>query len=118
MIVVGCMFFVIPGLVLMARFSYGEFYCLLENSNWQDAISNSWEQTKSKQWLLISGILVIYLGAGLPILGMEYLLAQLGLSSIILTFVFEIVWALLPSLVTIFIFRIYMLSKHDNNEIV
>lgn len=101
--IIGLSFLIIPGLYVIARFSYAEFYCLLEKLSPWDAIAESWKQTEAHQIPLLLGVVLIWLLTTLPVIWLQ----AAGLDSMLLNFVLALVAAVVATPITIFRFRFY-----------
>lgn len=104
---VGFMILIIPGLIILSRISFAQFYCLLDTSKAMDALNSSWENTKSIQWLLLSGILILSFAIHFPLWLFEYLLNSIEFWNPILSFVSEMIGYILAPLITVFVFRVF-----------
>lgn len=58
---VGLLLLLIPGLILIVRFSFVKFFLIIENQGIVDSFKMSWVATKEVQWRLLAGILIIYI---------------------------------------------------------
>ena len=63
----GLFMFIFPGLYLMARLAFSEFYCVLNKQSPFAALESSWHATKGKEWRILFGGLVLVFIAWLPI---------------------------------------------------
>ena len=109
----GFLLLIIPGMIILARVSYGEFYCLLSQRSAIDSISDSWDATKKDQWILVAGIFGIILTIYTPLWAIEYLLTSIGLWNKLISMLLEIIGAILSPLTTIFAFRLYSLRQGE-----
>ncbi|CED57053.1 membrane protein [Aliivibrio wodanis] len=116
-VLTGFIALILPGLYLMARFSFTEIYCVLYKENSTDAIKLGWNDTKDNYWLLFKGLVIIFgLTTGLVWVS-EYALGLLGLSSPVLSFIFSILEVILSMMNTIFIFRVFTINTTRLEEI-
>lgn len=111
----GFFLFILPGLIVMGRLAFSEFYCVFHRKGGLDAFSLSWDASKNDQWLLVGGIIIIYVCISLPVSGLEYILNFAQLPSSIVLFVTNLISAALAPLVTIFAFRVYSLAPERLN---
>ncbi len=116
-ILTGLILLIIPGLIVMGRLAFSEFYCIFDNSRGDDALAESWRETKSAQGILISGITIIYLCTLLAIYVLGYGLTTLFQDNTLATFVTNIISSALMPLVTIFAFRVYTLDDKRLNKL-
>ena len=70
--VVGLFLFIVPGIWIMARLSFAEFFLVLNGLNPWEAISQSFKATKQYFWYIFSFIVLIYLGHGVS----DFLIGQ------------------------------------------
>ncbi len=107
----GLMFFVIPGVILFIRFSFAEFYLLLEQQSPIDAIKSSLINTKHYFFMLFGGFLILGIFSYGPFLLINEALVgdeqEINIFSIIVNIIFDIVTIIF----TVFTFRVYHLSK-------
>lgn len=113
---IGFMLLILPGLIVMGRIAYAEFYCIFQDKGGVEAFSESWKATEEKQWLLIGGMIAIFAFTSLPIYGIEFVLEHTELANPLFTFVLEIIHSLLMPLFTIFAFRLYTLQVDGMNH--
>lgn len=116
LIVGGFMLLIIPGLIVLSRVSFSEFYCIFDESSAKDALSNSWENTKDIQWLLLVGILILSLAISGPLWLVEYLLSSIELWNLVLSFVSGVIASFLAPLITIFAFRVFTHERERLNK--
>jgi hypothetical protein len=112
----GLMLFVFPALIVMARIAFSEFYCILFKQKPMDAFSESWEQTKEHQWLLIAGIAVIFLVTAIPVWVVEEVIDSLDAWNPAITFVSGVVTSVLTIPFTIFGFRVFTMHQERLNQ--
>ncbi|MFK0569903.1 hypothetical protein [Endozoicomonas sp.] len=106
----GFMLLIIPGLIVMGRLAFAEFYCLLHNKSGYEALWASWKSSRSEQWQLVAGLVLIPVAITIPLLLLESFLELLGLTGPVFTFVSGVISSVLFTLTTIFAFRIYTLE--------
>ena len=112
----GLLLLIFPGLIVLSRISFAEFYCILHNKSGLDAFSESWKETEKDQWLLLKGIIALYIVITLPIVGAEYILETIEIWNPVFSFVSGVVSSLLAPLLTIFSFRVYMRAPERLNK--
>jgi len=109
----GLLLFVIPGIFLFVRFSFAEFYLLLEQKSPFDAIKYSLFNTKDYFLILFSGFLILGIFTFAPFLMITEALAgseqEINVASVFASIIFDIVTIIF----TVFAFRIYHLSKEN-----
>ncbi len=116
-VLLGFIAFILPGLYLMARFSFTEIYCVLYKDKPIEAIKAGWRETKDNYWILFKGLVVIFgFTTGLVWL-LEEGLAILGLQSVVLSFVFSTLEVVLSMINTVFIFRVFTVDSNKLAEI-
>ena len=115
-VLAGLMLFVFPALIVMARIAFSEFYCILLKQKPMDAFSESWEQTKEHQWLLIAGIAVIFLVTAMPLWVVEEVIDSLDAWNPVFTFLSGVVSSVLAIPFTIFWFRVFTMHQERLNQ--
>lgn len=56
----GLILLIIPGVIILVRFSFVRFFLVVEKKNIVDSFKLSWRTTKEAQWRLLFGLLLIY----------------------------------------------------------
>lgn len=106
-VLAGLLLLIIPGLILVVRMTFAEFFCVLEQKRPLQAFKASWHGTKSDFWLIINGAAILY--ASLFVL--EWAISQL-LGSGALGFVGDtilgVIFGILYTLFTVFSYRMYV----------
>lgn len=116
-VLTGFIALILPGLYLMARFSFTEIYCVLYREKTMDAIKLGWNETKDNYWILFKGLVIIFgFTTGLMWL-IEYSFALIGLKSTVLSFFFSVCEVVLSMMNTIFIFRVFTVNTKKLEEI-
>ncbi|WP_375320427.1 hypothetical protein [Aliivibrio logei] len=116
-VLTGFIALVLPGLYLMARFSFTEIYCVLYKEKTLDAIKLGWHETKDNYWILFKGLVIIFgFTTGLMWL-IEYTLGLIGLKSAALSFFFSVCEVVLSMMNTIFMFRVFTVNTKRLEEI-
>lgn len=108
----GFLLLIIPGIILVGRYSFAEFELLLNKKSPLDAMSSSMAATKKYVWNLLAGYLVL----AVIIDGSHYLLGALGGGSPVLDSVLTIVYAVPGVMSTIFAFRVYDLAREEGGR--
>lgn len=116
-VLTGFIALILPGLYLMARFSFTEIYCVLYREKTMDAIKLGWNDTKDNYWILFKGLVIIFGFTTGLMWTLEYGLGLLGLQSPVLSFVFSIAEVVLSMMNTIFIFRVFTVNTKKLEEI-
>jgi hypothetical protein len=106
-VVIGSILFIVPGIIIMSRVAFSEFYCLLHEQTALESFSSSWNETKEQQWFLLKGILVIYAAIYVPKIGIAYFIYFLEIWNPILVVIIGSLFTVLSTLLTIFTFRVY-----------
>lgn len=104
------MLLIIPGLIVLGRLAFAEFYCLFHHQSGYEALLASWKSRRNEQWQLVAGLLLIPVAITVPLLLLESFLDLLGLAGPVFTFVSGVVSSVLFTLSTIFAFRMYTLE--------
>ena len=116
-VLTGFIALVLPGLYLMARFSFTEIYCVLYKEKTLDAIKLGWHETKDNYWILFKGLVIIFgFTTGLMWV-IEYAFALIGLKSMALSFFFSVCEVVLSMMNTIFMFRVFTVKSQRLEEI-
>lgn len=108
----GFLLLIIPGLIVMGRLAFAEFYCLLCNKGSYEALWSSWRNSQREQWQLIAGLTLIPVVIIISLLLLESFLNLLGLVGPVSTFVSGIISSVGLTLSTIFTFRMYTLDSN------
>ncbi len=107
----GLMLFIIPGIYLTIRLSFADYNCVLQKLSPQDAIRQSWSDTKAHFNTLIIGLGILFT----TLMGSEFLLEMLlknaGLLDPFSNMLINILFGLLACLYNIFGFRIYCIQQ-------
>ena len=96
---------------MMIRWVFAEYFSVLEKTGPTESLKNSWQDTSEYFWPLLNGLAVLFvilLGSNLLI---ETLLQSIGLDSLILRSLFDIVFGFLNCLSTIYGFRLYCVMR-------
>ena len=109
-IATGFLLLIIPGLIVMGRLAFAEFYCLLCNKSSHEALWGSWRNSRKEQWQLIGGLILIPVAIVISLLLLESFFNLLGFVGPVFTFVSSIISSVGFTLTTIFAFRIYTLD--------
>jgi hypothetical protein len=113
----GLMFFVIPGIILFIRFSFSEFYLLLEQQSPIDAIKSSLLSTKNYFLILFNGFIILGIFTYGPFLLINEALGETKNEISILTIIVNIVFDVITMIFTIFAFRVYHFAKEKEAEV-
>ncbi|WP_461535149.1 YciC family protein [Spongorhabdus nitratireducens] len=104
---------IIPGLIVWIKFSFADFYCVLENAKARTAVAKSWRETKSSFWLLAKGQFLIMLVTVMPSLVLVKFYNPDTVAGAVMSFLLSIfVWLVYP-LSTIYAFRIFCAQRAD-----
>lgn len=112
-IVIGLFLFFIPGIYVMVRWAFAEYHCVIQKSGPTDALKDSWDDTQPYFWHLLNGLamlFVILVGANLLI---DWLLASVGIESMLIRGLLDIVFAFLNCLYSIYGFRLYCVMREE-----
>ncbi|SER09900.1 Uncharacterised protein family (UPF0259) [Amphritea atlantica] len=114
-IAIGLLLFFIPGVFVLIRLGFAEYHSIIERSAPADALKNSWQDTSDYFWPLLNGLaflFVVLLGGNLLI---ETLLQAMGIDSLIIRALFDIVFGFLNCLYTIYGFRLYCVMREKQS---
>lgn len=112
----GFMLLIIPGIYLLIRFAFADYFCVNEGMKAVASLKASWQTTNDYFWHLLPGLAILFT----TLSGAEILLDQLLLtedSSPIMALPIDLFFGLLHSLLTIYGFRIYCVMKEENPNI-
>jgi len=108
----GFLLLIIPGIILIGRYSFASFELFLNKKTPLHALGSSIAATKEYVWTILGGYLVI----GLILDGSHFLLGALGGNSPLLNSLLAIVYAVPGSMYTIFAFRVYDLAREKEDK--
>ncbi len=111
----GFMLFIVPGVIVLARFGFAEFDLLLNGQSPPDALRHSWDETKPYFWVLIGGYLVIFAACYVPYFGLVFILGDLKVDLGIFGVLLDTLYAVLSVLITVFRFRVYYVMTERRN---
>lgn len=111
----GLLLLIIPALIVWARVTFSEFYCILYEEKAMDAFNLSWENTKEYQWLILGGLLVIFLITTIPVWLIEKAVIALDVWNPIFTFLSGVATSILAIPFTIFGFRVFTTHQETLN---
>lgn len=115
-IALGLLLFFIPGVFMLIRWGFAEYFSVIEKASPTDALRNSWQDTSEYFWPLLNGLaflFVILLGSNLLI---ETLLQTMGIESLVLRSLFDIAFSFLNCLYTIYGFRLYCVMREKQSS--
>ncbi len=115
-IALGFVLLIVPGIILVIRYSFSEFDLLLNQSKPLNAMRNSWGATKEYVWVIFGGYVVITPVLYLPYLLVSLLFDESSLSYFVLETVSDIIYSVLSILYTIFAFRVFEFAKLQHNQ--
>jgi len=112
-VMVGLVLFIFPALIVMARITFSEFYCVLNELKPMASFSASWEATKEKQWIILGGLIAIILVTTVPGWGVEKVVSILDAWNPVFTFILGTIESILTVPLTIFGFRVFTLHQES-----
>lgn len=115
-IAIGLLLFFIPGVFMMIRWGFAEYFSIIEKTGPTESLKNSWQDTSEYFWPLLNGLAFLFavlLGGNLLI---ETLLQAMGIDSMIIRALFDIVFGFLNCLYTIYGFRLYCVMRENSAE--
>ncbi len=110
-IVIGLLLFFIPGIYVMVRWAFAEYNCIINTAGPVDALKDSWADSERYFWILLNGMAMLFallIGANLL---SEWLLLSIGLDSLLLRSLLDILFGFMNCLYTIFGFRIFCVMR-------
>ncbi len=111
----GFMLFIVPGVIVLARFAFAEFDLLLNGQSPPDALRHSWDETRPYFWILVAGYLVIFAAAYVPYFGLVFVLGDMKVDLGIFGVLLDTLYAVLSVLFTVFRFRVYYVMTERRN---
>ncbi len=115
-IAMGLLLFFIPGIFILIRWGFAEYFSIIEKTGPTESLKNSWQDTSDYFWPLLNGLALLFallLGGNLLI---GLLLSKIGIESIIIRALFDIVFGFLNCLYTIYGFRLYCVMRENSAE--
>jgi len=115
-VISGFILLIVPGIILIVRFSFSEFDLLLNKSKPLDALKNSWSETKEYMWVIFGGLVLITLALYVPFYLITSIFEGASIFYWVLYTLLNIAYSVLAVLYTIFAFRIYEHTKSQHNK--
>ncbi|MBQ0783500.1 MAG: hypothetical protein KBT66_04620, partial [Amphritea sp.] len=115
-IVIGLFLFFIPGIYVLVRLAFSEYHSVIEKAGPTEALKNSWDDTSEFFWPLVNGLAVLFvilLGGNLLL---EALLQVMGIDSVLLRSLLDIVFGFLNCLYTVYGFRLYCVMREKQSS--
>ncbi|MEM6581343.1 MAG: hypothetical protein AAF699_08730 [Pseudomonadota bacterium] len=113
---IGLALLIIPGLFVIARLLFAQFYCIFDGMNPVDAIKASWNETMELQWTILGGLVLVVLACTMPILLLQQIVVSLGALNIVTAILISVLGAVLSTPPTVFAFRMYLAHQHKTSE--
>lgn len=117
-VMAGFILLIVPGIILLIRWSFASFDLLLNQSKPYEALRNSWTATKSYVGMLLKGyltlIVILYCPNVLLTRIMEFWLGKASISFQVFDTTLNLVYEVLSVMFTIFTFYIYGLYRAQN----
>jgi len=107
----GLMFFIIPGIIFIIRYSFTEFELILNQQKPLDAMRNSWESTSEYMSTLFFGYAIITACLYVPVIIMLLTVEESSTLKYFINTAFNVIYAVVNTLYTIYTYRIYGFSK-------
>lgn len=104
----GMIFLVIPGIVLIIRLQFSDFYCLLRGQGPVASFKQSMSSTRKDRWLIFWGLSTIYAVVFTLTMSTSVLLENLSLWNQTVSVLLSCVEGILLSLLTIFAYRMFV----------
>jgi hypothetical protein len=111
----GFVLFLVPGVIVLVRFSFAEFDLLLKGESPPEALRRSWNETRPYFLLILGGYLVIFAAVYVPYFGLIFVLDDLEVDLGIFRVLLDTLYAVLSVLLTIFRFRVYDFVNERRN---
>ncbi len=101
----GLSLFVLPGVYILVRLCLCDMFCIMEQRSVVDSLKMSFNATAPFTWIIFLGLLILFPG----ITTITMMLGQLsvGVNNSLATLPITLVQALLQSLITLYLFRVY-----------
>lgn len=115
-IITGLILLILPGIIVLVRSSFAEFYCTLYKKSPVNALQLSWVATKDYQWTLLAGLIIMWLATTIPFSIIKIFFFRMDLWNPVSVFLYQVVESFFAILLTIFTFRIFTLLP-SNTEI-
>lgn len=112
-IISGLSFFIIPGLFILARLAFADYICVLEGKGVFESIAESWRRTGDYFWILLNGLVILFVCINGPNFAIQMSLAS-DEGSAFLPVVTSIIFSLISVLITVYGFRIYCVHRESN----
>jgi len=117
-VMVGFILLIVPGVILLIRWSFASFDLVLNKSKPREALSSSWKATKNYVGALLKGyltlIVVLYVPYVLLSKIMGFWLGKTSTSFQVFDTTLDLVYEVVSVMFTIFAFRIYSLYRMQN----
>lgn len=115
-VLVGMIFLIVPGVYVFARLSFAPIYSVLFKEPLMACLNMSWKQTDNDKWLLFWGIIGIYLFTALIGNFLDIIFSFSSALYLLLTLPVSLLATTLTTLTTIFVFRVFTLNNHSNDQ--
>ncbi|PUA28862.1 MAG: hypothetical protein B0W54_10640 [Cellvibrio sp. 79] len=115
--ITGLLLLIVPAIIIMVRFSFAEFYCVLYKKAPIEAFKLSWNATKEYKGVIFSGFIIIWLLTNIPFLITKKLFSSMELWNPVSIVLYHTAKSFFAILLTIFNFRIFSLTlENPENE--
>ena len=101
----GLSLFIVPGIYLMIRLTMADMFLVLENQNVVASLRSSFAATVPATWLIFLGLAMLFPGVTALSLGLSHISHSLG--NPLTSLVISMVQAVLNTLYTIYLFRVF-----------
>lgn len=112
----GFLLLIIPAIIVIVRFSFAEFYCVLYKKHPIEAFKLSWHSTKEYQGIIFTGFIIVWLLTNIPFLITKKLLSGTELWNPVFIVLYDTAKSFFAILLTIFYFRIFSLIPKDSSD--
>lgn len=114
----GFMLFIIPGIYLLIRFSFADYFCITENMGPIESLKASWETTDKYFWQLLTGLALIFVMISAGEILINRLLLSDDSENMPLSMVIDLTFGIFHSLLTLYGFRIYCVMKEEDPGVI
>ncbi len=101
----GFSLFILPGLFLMVRLALSDMYCMIENRPVVESIRLSVQGSQPVSWVIFLGLAMLFPAITLASIALSQTAVSVG--NPLFTFVISLMQALLNTLYSIYLFRVY-----------
>ncbi|MEH6577405.1 MAG: hypothetical protein V7731_10070 [Amphritea sp.] len=115
-IVIGLFLFFIPGIYVLVRWAFAEYHCVIHTAGPTDALKDSWDDSSDYFWILLNGMALLFAILISANIVTEWLLASIGIESLVIRTLLDIFFGFMNCLYTIFGFRIFCVMREQQQQ--